>query len=326
MDNTVILIEPSIQPVGIEILKKNCNVVFAPNDKEETLIEYINNNKAQAIITRVERITRHIIESCKTLKVIGQHGAGFDNIDVKAASENGIMVLNVPDAGYVPVAEHAIMFMLALSRNLLLADKNVRNGNWLFREQRIPNELAEKTLLIVGIGRIGKEVARKALAFDMKVLSYDSYVSKEKMDELKVEKVETLEEGLKIADFVTVHAPATIETKHMLSTEQFKIMKRTSNIVNLSRGSLIDEEALYKALVEKEIAGAALDVFDPEPPVKDNPLFGLDNVIVTPHLGGDTIEGKRRYSTKMANTVVEALNGAIPYNCVNAKSIFNERY
>lgn len=321
MKNTVVLIHPTIQPIGVQILEENCKVVTVPDGKEDTIIWGINENTAQAVVTRVEQITRRVIESCASLRVVAQHGVGLDNIDVQAASENGVMVLNVPDANYVSVAEHAMMSVLALSRNLLQADKNVRAGNWIFRENKIPMEIAGKTLLIVGLGRIGRDLAKKALAFDMKVMAYDAYVTQEQMTVFGVEKCISLMEALPQADFVSIHAPSTPETRHMFSRAQFGAMKKSAGLINLGRGPLIDEEALCQALSCGEIAGAALDVFEQEPPASDNPLLALENIIVTPHIGGDTMDSKLRCSSKLATTLVEALNGGTPYNWFNRCAI-----
>lgn len=315
----ILLINPTIRPVGVELLKKECNVFFAPDGEEDTLIEYINKHSVEAVLTRVEKITRNIIESCKGLKVIGQHGVGLDNIDVAAASENGVLVLNVPDANYISVAEHAMMFILALSRRLLMADSSVRNGNWKFRETNIPMEVADKNLLIVGLGRIGRDVAKKAQAFNMKVMAYDVFVDADTMNSLGITKAESLEQGLGEADFISVHAPLTSETRGMISAEQFKLMKKTACIINLGRGPVINEEALISALKSNEIAGAGLDVLELEPPDEGNLLFDFSSVILTPHFGGDTAEAKDRCSTILARTAIDALNGSKPYNAVNFK-------
>ncbi|NLL61901.1 MAG: hydroxyacid dehydrogenase [Candidatus Atribacteria bacterium] len=317
MRKNVLLINPTIRPIGVELLEKECNIFMAPDGKEDTLIRYIVDNNIDAIVTRVEKITKNIIKNCNKLKIIAQHGVGVDNIDVIAATEKGIMVLNVPDANYVSVAEHALMLVLALSRRLLMADKNVRMGNWEFRETNIPIEIAKKNLFIIGLGRIGKEFAQKAKAMDMNVKGYDLYVSKAEMASIGVEKIDELMDGIKDADFISIHTPLTLETKGLISSEQFSAMKNDAYIINLGRGSIIDEKALYDALKNKEIAGAGLDVFELEPADKSNPLFEFDNVIVTPHFGGDTIEGKDRCSLKCAQALIEALNGKIPYNCVN---------
>ncbi|MGI5962367.1 MAG: hydroxyacid dehydrogenase [Lawsonibacter sp.] len=321
MKPKVLLIQPTIQPVGVDILKEHCEVFMAPDGNPDTLIQCIREHQCQGVVTRVEQITREVIQSCPSLKVIGQHGVGLDNIDVQAATDHGVMVLNVPDANYVSVAEHAMMFVLALSRDLRAADQAVRAGNWKFRETNIPNEVAGKTLVIVGLGTIGRDVAKKALSFDMRVVAFDAYVSAERMQQLGVEKAETLEEALKQADFISIHAPLTPETRGMFSTPQFQMMKPTACLINLGRGPVVDQAALVDALTKHEIAAAALDVFEQEPPQANDPLFALSNLIVTPHFGGDTIDAKRRCSQKLAQTMVQALEGEKPYNFFNRKAL-----
>ena len=176
MKHRVLLIEPTIQPVGVDLIKEHCETFMAPDGKEETLIRCINENRIEGMVTRVETITRKIFESCPTLKVVAQHGVGVDNIDVAAATDHGVKVLNIPDGNYTSVAEHVMMFVLASSRTLLQADHAVRHGNWKFRETNIPHAVAEKTLLIVGLGRIGRTVAKMAAAFDMNVMAYDPFI------------------------------------------------------------------------------------------------------------------------------------------------------
>jgi D-3-phosphoglycerate dehydrogenase len=289
MKHRVLLIEPTIQPVGVDLIKENCETFMAPDGKEETLIRCINENQIEGMVTRVETITRKIFESCPTLKIVAQHGVGVDNIDVAAATDHGVKVLNIPDGNYTSVAEHVMMFVLASSRTLLQADYAVRHGNWKFRETNIPHAVAEKTLLIVGLGRIGRTVAKMAAAFDMNVMAYDPFIPADKMAELGIKKAQTLDDGLKAADYVTIQLHLTPETRGMMSTEQFKIMKKSAVLLNLSRGPVVDQSALYEALKNHEIAGAALDVLASEPPAADEPLLTLDNVIFTPHFGGDTL-------------------------------------
>ena len=321
MKHRVLLIEPTIQPVGVEMMKEHCEVYMAPDGKEETLIRKINEHEIEGVVTRVEQMTRKVIESCPSLKVIQQHGTGMDNIDIAAATEYGVRVQNVPDGNFTSVAEHVMMSVLAASRNLVQADHEVRKGNWKFRETNIPNEVANKNLLIVGLGRIGRDVARKAQAFDMNILSYDPFVSAEQMNAIGVKKFDTQEDGLKEADFVTIQLHLTPETKGMMNAERFKIMKDTAVLINLSRGPVINQKDLYKALKNHDIAFAALDVFEKEPPADDEPLFTLPNIIVTPHFGGDTYEAKQRISTKAAENMILALDGKDTYNWANRKAM-----
>lgn len=317
MNRNVLIIDPPIRPVGVEILKQNANVFMAPNGAEDTLISWINENDISAIVTRVEKVTERIIEACPSLQVIAQNGVGLDNIDVAAATRHGLKVLNLPDGNYVSVAEHTLMFLLALSRDMLMADANVRRGNWLFRETNIPMEVQEKTVLIIGVGRIGGEVARKLAPFDMELLGYDIYLDEATLAAKGTVKIESLEEGLKRADFVTLHVPLTELTHHMISQRQLSLMKPSAYLLNLARGPVVDQQALYQALQNKTIAGAALDVFEQEPPAQDNPLFSCENIIMTPHQAGDTLEAKNRCASKLARSVIQLLDGQEPYNWVN---------
>lgn len=317
MKHRILLIEPTIQPVGVSFLKERCKVFMAPDGQEDTLIRAINEHLVEGVVTRVEKITRRVVESCPTLRVIQQHGVGMDNIDIAAASEHGVRVQNVPDGNYCSVAEHIIMSVLALSRNLLHADRAVRTGNFQYRETNIPHEVANAVLLIVGLGRIGQDVAKKALALDMRVMGYDPFLTKEQMAAFGVDKANTLEEGLRAADYVTVQLHLTPETRGMFSTEQFAQMKPTAYIINLSRGPVINQKALCAALRDHVIAGAALDVFEQEPPAPDEPLLTLPNIILTPHFGGDTYEAKQRISRKAAESILLALDGQDTNNWQN---------
>lgn len=315
--HNVLLINPTIQPNGVEYIQENSNMFLAPDGQTETLIKWMNDNAVQGVLTRSEYIGKEIMDAVPTLKVVGQHGVGLDNIDVKEATAHGIKVLNIPDGNYISVAEHTLAFILGLSRSLRINDCSVRADGWFTRESRYTMEVQEKTLLIVGLGRIGRAVAKRAQAFDMKVAAYDGFVPKEAMDQLGIEKIDRLEDGLKQADFVTLHVPLTPDTKGMMSTAQFQMMKNTAYVINMGRGPVVDEDALVDALQRGEIAGAGLDVLSDEPPRKDHPLFQMDQVLLTPHIGGDTREAKRRTSEILTRTVLEALDGQEPYNWVN---------
>lgn len=176
MEHTVVLIHPTIHQAGVDYLKERCKVVMAPDGKESTLIRVINENQATGMIARLEPISRRIFESCPTLKAIQEPGVGLDNVDVVAASENGVMALNVPDGNYTTVSEHAMLFILACAQNLLRADKNVRMGNWSYRDTNLPCDVQDKSLLLIGFGRIGKSVAEKARVFGMNILAYEQFM------------------------------------------------------------------------------------------------------------------------------------------------------
>lgn len=319
MKHNVLLIHPTIQPNGVEYLEQNSHVFYAPDGRKETLIQCINENQIEAVVTRSEVIGKEIMDACGSLKLIGQHGVGLDNIDVPEAGRHGIKVLNVPDGNYISVAEHTIAFILALSRSFRINDCSVRADAWYSRENRYTMEIYEKNLLIVGLGRIGKAVAMRAKAFGMHIAAYDGFVSKEVMEQSGIEKIEKLEDGLKRADFVTLHVPLTEETKNMISEEQFKAMKNSAYIINMGRGPVVDENALVRAIKEHEIAGAGLDVLAVEPPRADHPLFSMDQVIFTPHIGGDTKEAKMRTSELLSHSIIKALEGQEVYNWVNKK-------
>ena len=317
MKHNILLIHPTIQPNGVAYFEEHANVFYAPDGQPETLIRCMNEHQIEGVVVRCEPITKEIMDAVPSLKVIGMHGVGLDHIDVKEATANGIRVLNIPDANYLSVAEHTIMFILALSRSLRINDCSVRADAWYSRENRCTMEVFEKNLLIVGLGRIGKAVAKRAQAFDMHVMAYDGFVSREAMEEFGVEKVDHLEDGLRRADFVTLHVPLTPETQGMISTPQFQLMKNSAYIINMGRGPVLDEDALAVALAQGEIAGAGLDVLSVEPPRKDHPLFQMDQVLFTPHIGGDTREAKLRTSERLSRTVLEALDGADTYNWFN---------
>lgn len=321
MKHRVLLIEPTIQPVGVDLLKEKCEVHIAPDGMEETLVQAINQHQIEGMVTRVEMVPRSLLENCPTLRVVQQHGTGMDNIDIAAATECGVRIQNIPDGNYISVAEHVLMSILALSRGLVKADAAVRQGNWKYRETNIPHEIAGKTLLIVGLGRIGRDAAKKALAFDMRVAGFDPFVAAEQMAAIGVEKVETLDAGLAEADYVAIQLNLTPETRGMISMEQFRRMKKTAALINLSRGPVVDQKALYEALRSGEIAAAALDVFAKEPPDHTDPLFSLPNVILTPHFGGDTYEAKQRLAKKAAENLILALDGVDTYNWANRSAM-----
>ncbi len=316
MTKTVVLIEPTIILDGVAFLKARHHVVLAPDGSEETLISCIQENQANAIIPRVESITRRIIEACPSLEVIGQPGVGVDNIDVAACTENGIPVVHAPYGNAGSVAEHTLMFVLALSRNLVTWDIRVRQDKWHLRDSFLPFEIRDKTLFIIGLGRSGWEVARLAQAFQMRVLGLGSQ-SFVDMKAEGVEKVENLATGLAEADYVSLHVPLNDKTFHMISYNEIACMKKSAFLINVSRGSVVDPAALYEALGSHSIAGAALDVMDQEPPGTDHPLLCLKNILFTPHLAGDTREAKFRCVMTVVREVNKVLNSLKPQYIVN---------
>lgn len=305
----VLLINPTIHPAGVEMLSSQFEIVMAPDGSEDTLIKFLKDKSIEALISRVEIINRKVIFEAARLRVIGQHGAGLDNIDVNAAKEKGIKIVNAPGVNAVSVAEHVIMLILGISRQVIGADSAVRKGEWEFRNQKIPVETNAKTLLILGFGAIGKDVAQKArTAFNMKVYAFDPLVSELEMRSFGAEKVDSINDVLHLADYISVHVPLMSSTKHMIGAKEFKLMKKSVYIINTSRGAIIDESALINALKEDSIAGAGLDVFENEPPCIDNELLSLPNVILSPHFAGDTVESKERTSITVVKKVISALS------------------
>jgi len=312
-----IIITDPLDEEGIEELRKEFQVDVFQKISEEELVEKIG--EYDAIIVRSgTKVTRKVIEAAKNLKVIGRAGVGVDNVDVEAATERGILVINTPDANTITTAEHTIAMMLAAARNIPQANESLKRGEWE-RKKYMGVELYEKTLGIIGLGRIGSEVAKRAMAFGMKVIAYDPYVSEERARELGVELV-SLEDLLGRADFITIHAPKTKETQKLIDEEALKKVKKGVIIVNCARGGIIDEEALYKALKRGDVRAAALDVFEKEPPGKI-PLLALENVVATPHLGASTREAQRRAALEIAREVRAALKGELVRNAVNMPQV-----
>ncbi len=313
-----ILAVDGIAAEGIEILKKNFNVEVHDKISAEELINIIP--KFDALIVRsASKVTAEVLDAAKNLKIIGRAGVGVDNIDVKAATERGIIVINSPDGNTIAATEHTFAMMLAVSRNIPQANKTIHEGGW-DRKKFVGVELRNKILGVIGLGRIGAGVAKRAQAFEMSVVAYDPFVSEERAESLGVKLVE-LEELFKTADFITVHMPLTKKTENMIALDQMKMMKPTVRLINCARGGIINEADLATALQEKIIAGAAIDVFTTEPIDKNSPLIHLPNIILTPHLGASTIEAQIGVSVDVANGIVDALSNKPVSTAVNMPHI-----
>lgn len=309
-----ILVSDKVSDQGVKILQLTHEVDVRHNLSPDELLAIIP--QYDALVVRSEtKATRAVIEAAANLKVIGRAGVGVDNIDVQVATEKGIMVINAPDGNTIAAAEHTMAMMLALARNVPQAYRSMKDGKWE-RSKFMGVEMRGKTLGIIGLGRIGTGVAKRALAFEMKVLAYDPFISEEKAQDLGIELAE-LNQIYAQADFITLHMPLTAETKHLLNTDAFVKMKKGIRIVQCARGGLIDEGALVKAIEEGIVAGAALDVFEKEPLVAGNPLLTLENVIVTPHLGASTKEEQVGVAVDVAEGVLAALNGEPVTTAVN---------
>lgn len=313
-----ILVSDPLAEDGLKILqnerdfKVDVKTKLTPEELKKVIRDY------DAIVIRSStKLTKDVIEA-SNLKVIGRAGVGLDNVDLEAATKKGIIVLNAPAGNTISTAEHAMSLMMALSRNITQANRSLKEGQWE-RNKFTGVELYGKTLGIIGLGRIGAEVAARALAFKMNVVAHDPFLSVDVAKKLKVELVE-LEELLKTSDYITIHTPITDETKGMIGDKEFKIMKYGVRIINAARGGIIDEEALLRALESGKVAGAALDVFAKEPP-EENPLLKVDNVVVTPHLGASTEEAQVNVSIDIAETVRDALLDKGLRNAVNMPNL-----
>ncbi|ENN96738.1 D-3-phosphoglycerate dehydrogenase [Methanocaldococcus villosus KIN24-T80] len=317
-----ILITDPIHEEAIKILKELGEVEIATDLSKEELLNKIKDVNI-LIVRSGTYVDREIIDAGKNLKIIARAGVGVDNIDVDYATEKGIIVVNAPDASSISVAELTMGLILAAARNIPQANNSVKSGKWE-RKKFKGIELYGKILGVVGLGRIGQQVVKRAKAFGMEVIAYDPYIPKEVAENLGVKLLNDLNELCKMADIITLHVPLTPKTKHMIGEEQINLMKKNAIIVNCARGGLIDEKALYKALKEKRIKAAALDVFEKEPP-KDNPLLKLDNLICTPHLGASTEEAQKAAGIIIAEQIKKILNGELAENVVNFPSLPKEK-
>ncbi len=283
--------------------------------KADELIAVIG--EYDALVVRSEtKVTRPVIEAASRLLVVGRAGVGVDNIDLEAATERGVIVVNAPQGNTVAAAEHTIALLLALARHVAQADASMREGKW-DRKTFVGTEVRGKSLGIVGLGKIGSEVARRAVAMEMRVLAYDPFVPEERLRGLGVESVE-FEMLVRQSDFITVHPPLTASTKDMINREEIAMMKDGVRLINVARGGIVNEAALADAVKAGKVAGAAVDVFTTEPPASDNPLLGDPRIIVTPHLGASTAEAQERVALDVAEQIVEILEGKPARYAVNA--------
>jgi D-3-phosphoglycerate dehydrogenase len=308
------LVREQIAPAGVELLRERFDVDVEPNgDLSEAIAGY------DAIVIRsATRLTAEVLERAERLKVIGRAGVGVDNVDVEAATRRGIVVANAPESTVVSAAEHTIGLLVALSRNIPQAHAALKRGRWE-RGRYGGIELAGKTLGVLGFGRIGQQVARRALGLGMQVVAYDPFVARERFRELGVERVDSPDDVYRGAEFLTLHLPLTDETHGVIGREAFAMMSDGVRLINAARGELVDEDALLEALRSGKVAAAALDVFSAEP--YKGPLLELDNVVVTPHLAASTEEAQDRAGVIVAEQVAAALDGALVTNAVNIPAI-----
>jgi D-3-phosphoglycerate dehydrogenase / 2-oxoglutarate reductase len=309
-----VLVREPIADAGVELLRSKFDVDVSTNgDLAEIIGEYEG-----IVIRSATRLTADLIERAGRLRVIGRAGVGVDNVDVEAATRRGIVVANAPESNVVSAAEHAVGLLVALARNIPQAHAALVQGRWE-RSRWAGVELADKTLGVLGFGRIGQQVARRAVGLQMRVLAYDPFVSRDRFRELGVERAESPEQVYAAADFLTIHLPLTEETRASVGREAIALMQDGVRIVNAARGELVDEEALLEGLTTGKVAGAALDVFSAEP--YSGALLELENVVVTPHLAASTAEAQDRAGVIVAEQVAAALEGGLVTNAVNIPAI-----
>lgn len=317
-----VLISDNLHPKGVAIFEAapNIEVINRPGMPPEEFLEVVQDVDG-LVIRSATKVTAKVLEVASRLKVVGRAGTGLDNVDIPEATKRGIVVMNTPGGNTVTTGEHAISMMLALARNIPQAAHSMREGRW--EKKRFQGrEVYNKTLGIIGLGRIGTVVASRAQGLKMRILGYDPYVRKEMVTSCGVEVV-SLDELFARSDFISLHLPKTKESAHIINREAFKKMKRGVMIINCARGGLIDEEALKEALEEGIVAGAALDVFEKEPPV-GSPLLLMGNVICTPHLGASTEEAQENVAVAVAEQMVDYLLNGTVKNAVNAPSVSGE--
>jgi D-3-phosphoglycerate dehydrogenase len=316
-----VLVKEQIADAGVELLEAKYDVTLGIDWDDAELAGRIGEFDA-LLVRSATQVDAALLEHAGNLKVIGRAGVGVDNIDVPAATKRGIIVANAPESNIVTAAEHTLALLMAVARNVAQADSALKGGEWA-RSRYGGVEVYQKTLGILGFGRIGQLVAERARGFQMNVIAYDPFVSAEKYVELGVEKAADEKEVLAAADFLTIHLPNTPETKGFMNADRFAQMKPGARFLNVARGGLVDYDALLDALNSGRLAGAGLDVF-PSEPMTESPLFELDNVVVTPHLGASTTEAQDRAGVQTAEQIDAALSGEMVSNAVNIPKVGSE--
>lgn len=317
-----VLAMDDVAPEGLEPLyqESDIEVVIGTKMTEDELAAVIGEYDAM-IVRSATKVTPKVLENATKLKIVGRAGVGVDNIDLDASTQHGVLVVNAPDGNTIAATEQTVALMLALARSIPQAAAKLKNGEW-DKKSFVGVELRGKKLGVIGLGRIGAAVARRAQALEMDIIGYDPYIPAEKAADMGI-KLVSLDDLFKAADFITVHMPKTKETSNMLNDQAFAAMKDGVRIINCARGGIIDEAALYKYMQSDKVAGAALDVFDKEP-TTDSPLFALNNFIATPHLGASTEEAQLNVAIDVAKEIVNALHDDVVHNTVNVPSVSAE--
>ena len=305
---------PSLELEKSKLAKIGAFLIEAPSGKEDDIMNLAKD--ADALLVCYAHITKKIIKSLKKCKIISRYGIGVDNIDVETAKQQGIDVTNVPDYCIDEVSNHTLSLLLALARKIVALDRTVKSGVWSFNTCRPMYRLNGKVLGLIGFGKIARNLVKKVKPLGFRILIYDPYISLETLKEYDVEFV-SLIEILNQSDFISLHAPLTPETKHIISYKELQIMRKTAYLINASRGSLIDEKALYRALKEKWIGGAALDVLSSEEIGSTHPLLKLENIILTPHVAFYSEESLEELRIKAVDEVIRALTGSTLRYLVN---------
>lgn len=316
-----VLVADPVSQRGVEELSSGgaLEVVVKTGLPEAEILKIIPEFSALVVRSQT-KVTAAVLEAATNLKVVGRAGVGVDNVDVDAATKQGVIVMNTPGGNTISTAEHAFSLLVSIARSIPQADASVKAGKW-DRKKYEGVELYDKTLGILGMGRIGSEIARRAIAFGMRVVAYDPYLSVSKARSLQVELIEQIDDLLPRCDFLTMHMPLTEETKHMIDARRLALCKKGIRIVNCARGGLIDEAALGEALKTKQVAAAALDVYEVEPPPAEFPLRALENIVFTPHLGASTAEAQENVGIEIAQAIRAALLEGEIRNAVNMPSI-----
>ena len=317
-----ILVVQGLHEQGLQMLKNRTDIEFnvLMSDDENEILEAAKD--VNGITVRTAKISSRIIEAANKLQVVSRHGVGYDSIDLVSLNNKKIPLTIAAHSNMISVAEQAMFFLLALSKNVFYYDDFTRKGDWTNRWDVKAWDLAQKNILVIGFGRIGSNFVKRALAFDMNVYVYDPYVEKEKVKFSGAIPVDNISENLQKMDAVTLHCPKNDETTDLFTKKEFNLMKKSSFIINCARGGILNEEDLYEALKNENISGAGLDVFDVEPTPSSNPLFKLNNVILSPHIAGVTVESTVRMATETVQNVLDVLDDKINQSVVvNNKEI-----
>ena len=322
-----ILVCDPVSPKGIALLQQRpeFQVVVLPKRLSEVELLPVVADAAALVVRSETKVTRQVIAGAPQLRVVGRAGVGVDNVDVEAATQRGIVVMNTPGGNTISTAELTFSMLMALARNIPQANASMKAGEWN-RKAFSGTELYGKTLGVLGMGRIGSELARRAIAFGMRVMAYDPYLSLSRAKALQVELVEQLDELYASGDFITVHMPLSDETRNMVNAAAFAKMKKGVRVLNCARGGIINEAHLIAAIQEGRVAGAALDVYETEPLPKESPLRGLPQIIMTPHLGASTEEAQENVGIEVAEAITDFLLSGSVRNAVNLPSLDAKTY